>query len=346
MCKRIYTYSRILILLPVLCASLIQPSRPALAGSAEDFPGDWDCYPSYAQYQDFMLNITAEFPGICRLDTMGQSAGGRHLLVLKITKNPDIREPEPAFYYTSTMHGNEASGYVLMLRLIDHLCRNYGKDELVTRLVDHIEIWINPLANPDGAYFEGDTMISDIMRKNLNYVDLNRNFPSWVGGVVDYEPETMAQMQFMESIHLVLSANFHGGAEVLNYPWDTWETYHADDSWYRWACGKYADTAKVRSLPLVYMVDVNSSGFINGYQWYDVIGSRQDYVNYFLNAREVTIEISTVKNPPPGNLPYLWYYNKSSLLQYLENCLFGIQGVVTPGDGEGAEVFPPGGDAG
>jgi carboxypeptidase D len=35
-------------------------------------------------------------------------------------------EYEPEFMYTSTMHGDETVGYVLMLRLIDYLLTNYG----------------------------------------------------------------------------------------------------------------------------------------------------------------------------------------------------------------------------
>ena len=42
-----------------------------------------------------MQYMAGEYPGICRLDTMGKSVGGRNLLVLKITDNPDVREPEP-----------------------------------------------------------------------------------------------------------------------------------------------------------------------------------------------------------------------------------------------------------
>jgi hypothetical protein len=53
-----------------------------------------------------------------------------------------------------------------------------------------------------------------------------------------------------------------------------------------------------------------------------------DYVTYFLHGREVTLEVSNQKYPPSEEMPYFWHYNKVSLLQYIENCLFGIQGTI------------------
>ena len=158
-------------------------------------------------------------------------------------------------------------------------------------------------------------------------MDLNRNFPSPVDGLVDYEPETLAQMHFMQSVHLVLAANIHDGEEVFNYPWDTWSRLHADDNWYIRAGRKYADTVQIRAVPELYMSGFND-GITNGYQWYDIIGGRQDYVNYFLHAREVTLELNRYKHPAADYLPFLWYYNYPALLQYMENSLFGIHGIV------------------
>lgn len=300
----------------------------AAGDSLDVFPGGWDTYPSHFQYLQTMDDLAENYPGICRLDTIGQSVDGRPILAMKITDQPDVREPEPVFYYTSTIHGDETSGFMLLLRLTDYLVRNYGQDELTTRLVDNIEIWINPLANPDGTYGSSDSAVSNPQRWNANGVDLNRNFPGLTGGIVDYEPETLGQMHFMQDIHPLLSANIHDGSEVFNYPWDTWERLHADDAWYIWAGRKYVDTVQARAIPLQYMSDQNN-GITNGYQWYSIDGGRQDYVNYYLHGREVTLELSREKNPSPDFLPYLWYYNYPALLQYMENCLFGIQGRVT-----------------
>jgi hypothetical protein len=62
-----------------------------------------------------------------------------------------------------------------------------------------------------------------------------------------------------------------------------------------------------------------------------VQGSRQDWMNYYNHSREVTLEISLEKGPPPADLPYYWYYNYPSMLRYMEQCLFGIHGQVRDG---------------
>ncbi len=295
------------------------------------FPGDWDSYPGHGDYVNMMLGFHADYPDICRLQTLGKSVDGRDILAIKITRRPDVKEPEPVFYYSSTMHGDETTGYILLLRLADHLLANYGKDSLVTRLVDNVEIWINPLANPDGTYWNGDDKISMPRRFNLNYADLNRNFPG-IDGIehpdgMEYQPENLAQMQFMDSIHPVISANFHGGIEVVDYPWDAFSHNHVDDAWFNWAGHKYADTAQQRAYPVLYMSSFDD-GVVVGWEWYAIKGGRMDYVTYFLHGREVTLEVSNQKFPRPEELPYFWHYNYPSMLQYMENSLFGIQGTV------------------
>jgi len=307
------------------------------------FPGVWDVYPTYQQYISFMKDIARDYPGIARLDTIGVSVDGRQILYMKITDKPDEREPEPAFVYSSTMHGDEVTGYVLLMRLIDHLCQNYGKDSQVTRLVDSLEIWINPLANPDGTYWEGDDNLSMAKRFNSNNADLNRNFPGIKGSEhpdnMDYQLENLAQMDFLRNIYMVLGANIHGGEEVINYPFDSWKFLHADDKWYRGVSREYADQAQERSFPLLYMTGLDN-GITNGWEWYSLEGGRQDWINYFMHSREVTIEISRLKDPPQEDLPSYWYYNYPSLLRYMEQSLYGIQGMIK--DAENGQALKAG----
>ena len=200
---------------------------PSLSGmirmAGETFPDPgWDSYPSFDQYVECMHGYADSFPDICRLDTIGFSIHNREILVLKISDQPGIEEPEPGFFYTSTMHGDELTGYILMIRLADWLLNRYTKDEQVTTLVDNLQIWINPLSNPDGTYFLSNDTIHGATRFNALGVDLNRNFPDPDEGPhpdnYEYQPENIAMMDFMKSHHLVLSANIHTGAEVVNYP--------------------------------------------------------------------------------------------------------------------------------
>ena len=291
---------------------------------------EWDFYPTYEGYIDMMQQFAADYPGLCKVFSVGQSVDGRELLVAKISDNVNLNEPEPQFLYTSSMHGDELTGYVLMLRLIDYLLENYGTDDRITGLVDNIEIWINPLANPDGTYAGGNHTVNGARRYNANWVDINRNFPDPEAGPHpdgnSWQAETIAFMEMAEANHFVSSANFHGGAEVCNYPWDTWAHLTADNDWWMYSCGEYADTAQFYS-PSGYMT-LYPSGITNGYAWYEVKGGRQDYMNYFHQCREFTAEISDIKLLPPAQLPAHWEYNYRSLLNYMEQVTYGIRGTV------------------
>jgi len=147
-------------------------------------------------------------------------------------------------------------------------------------------------------------------------------------------------MDFADAHHFNMAANFHGGAEVVNYPWDTWYTRHADTDWWELVSRQFADTAHVYS-PNGYLTDLDN-GVSNGYDWYSISGGRQDYMNYFHHCREVTLEVSNVKLPPASQLPAFWEYLHRSCLNYMEQVLYGFRGTITDasnGNPIFAEVF-------
>lgn len=310
---------------------------------------DWNYYPTYQAYLQIMQDFATNFPAICNIDTIGLTEEGRLLLVARISDNVGVEENEPEFLYTSSIHGDETTGYVLMLHLIDYLLLNYGIDQRVTDMVNNIDIWINPLANPDGTYAGGNNSVNGATRYNANFVDLNRNYPDPDDGPHPdgnaWQAETVAFMNFAEGRDLVMSANFHGGAEVVNYPWDTWSHVTADDNWWQFVSRQYADTVHANA-PWGYMNYLNN-GITNGYAWYEITGGRQDYMNYFQQCREVTLEISDTKLLPASQLINHWNYNYRSLLNYLEQSTYGVTGVITDtitGEPVYAQVFISGHD--
>ncbi len=308
--------------------------------------GKWDYYPTYNEYIDIMESFADSFPEICLLDTIGYSINNRKILFLKISDNPKKNEAETEFMYTSTMHGDETIGYIMLLRLIEHILHQYNHNPNITYLVDNMEIWINPLANPDGTYFGGDSTVNNAKRYNLNNVDLNRNFPDPEDGLHpdghDWQPENIAMMNFLKEHHFVLSANLHTGGEVINYPWDTWEKRHADDQWFEYISRQYADTVH-KYAPADYLTDLEN-GVTNGFDWYSISGGRQDYITYFLQGREVTMELGHKKSPPAEDLSKYWEYNYRSLINFMQQGLYGIKGFVKDsitGDPLHARIYIP-----
>jgi hypothetical protein len=314
-------------------------------GWVDDPERTWNCYPTYAQYVGLMERFAATHPDLCRLESLGPTSNQvrpHDLWALRISDFPEIEEAEPEVMLTSTMHGNEATGFVLMLRLIHELLEGYGVDPQATALVDELEIWINPNANPDGTYFAGDDTVAGAIRfystpdGEATDIDANRNFPDPdEGDHPDGNPwwaETQAMMAFAETHTTTLSANLHDGSEVVNYPWDTWERRHVDDEHLISISRAYADLAQALS-PADYMTD-QSNGITNGWDWYPVAGGRQDFMTFWHSAREVTIEISRTKTPPAAELGNLWSWNRNALLDFMGRAREGVHGIVTGPDGE------------
>ena len=292
---------------------------------------NWDYYPTYNQYVDMMYAFADSFPNICKVHSIGTLNSGREILIVNISDNVGQKENEPSFLYTSSMHGDELTGYVLMLRFIDDILNNYNTNNRITYLVNEIDIWINPLANPDGAYAGGNSNVWGATRSNANFIDLNRNFPDPQDGPHPdgnpWQEETLIFMGLSDTINFNLSSNLHTGSVVANYPWDTWSQLTADDSWWQHVCNEYADTCQFYGTGN-YFTNYND-GIINGYDWYEVDGGRQDYMNYYKHCREFTLELSNDKTPNPQELPSFWNATHPSFYNYMEQSLYGLRGIIT-----------------
>ena len=296
----------------------------------------WDVYPTYDAYVTMMTNFAATYPSICRIVNIGTTVQGRALLFAVISDSVNFRKPKPRFMYTSSIHGDETTGYVGMLRLIDTLLSSYGTNPKLTNLVKNVEIWINPLANPDGTYHGGNNTVNGATRYNANNVDMNRNFADFHQGPHPdnnaWQPEVIAMMNTFRQYNFSMSVNFHGGAEVMNYPWDCESPHHPDNDWFLNISKRYVDT--VHLVNSSYMVDNLSSdpglpGITNGYAWYYVYGGRQDFMTFANGGREITTELSHTKLLPQAQLPAYYGYNVRSWINHIKECLYGVRGIVT-----------------
>ena len=295
---------------------------------------NWDSYLTYPQYVSMMEGFPdkAIEGRECTLFSLGTLSTSNHRQLLGVRINNGNPEGKPKFLYSSTMHGDEITGMILMLRLIDELCTS--TDSRIVNLVNDLDIYIMPLTNPDGTYKGGNYTVNSAQRYNGNNVDLNRNYKDYYQGAHpdgnSYEDETVWTMAFGDSLLFTMSANYHGGAEVMNYPWDAVYDDHADKDWYEYVCTEYVQIA--RQTYSSYMKDTYQDGVTNGAAWYVITGSRQDYMNAYGQCREVTVECSSTKTPSASLLPSYWNYNHNSMLAFMEQCRNGVHGVVRDAD--------------
>ena len=297
---------------------------------------EWDSYLTYSQY----INMMEGFPNSvtnganCSLVDLGTLSTTNHRRILGIRLYKGNPDGKPKFLYTSTMHGDEVTGMILMLRLINEFCTS--NDTRIQNILNNVDLFIFPCTNPDGTYKGGNNTVTGAQRYNGNNVDLNRHFPDFDDGAHPdgasyYQDEAQWMMDLAQQYLFTMGANYHGGAEVMNYPWDTYQPLHTDDAWWQYVSREYAQLCQ--AVNSSYMITANSngdtpSGITNGYAWYTITGSRQDYMNYYGQCREVTIECSKSKTPSASQLPNFWNYNHNAMLTYIEECLNGIHGFV------------------
>ncbi len=81
---------------------------------------DWDSYLTYDEYEAMMQQFATDHPDRCTYIELGTLASGRKLMGARL--NNGQADGKPHFLYTSTMHGDEVTGMILMLRLIDEFC--------------------------------------------------------------------------------------------------------------------------------------------------------------------------------------------------------------------------------
>ncbi|RKZ21641.1 hypothetical protein DRQ16_03345 [bacterium] len=286
----------------------------------ETKPAKQEGYHDYYKLTEYLDTLQVRYPDLVYVFSMGKSVEGRELWVVKVSDNPEDDEPEPEVRFVGTIHGDEPVGTELILMFIDSLLSWYSKKPEIKELVDEREIFFIPLFNPDGNLV--------LSRYNANGVDLNRNFPVPDGspggdGTYELEPETESLINFSAERHFVLSCTFHGGALVVNYPWD----YSPDSTPDQELVYKIA-LAYARENPLMYHSTEFDSGVTHGYSWYPVYGSLQDWSYHETGCIDYTVEISEIKYPPYDSIPAIFRENKGGMIEIIKKAGWGVHGSV------------------
>lgn len=270
-------------------------------------------YPSPEEIEQELKSITDHYPEISKMFSIGQTSKKRNLWVIKLSKNVDIDDTRPEFKFIANMHGDEIVGREMMVRLIKDLLTGYGKDPQITNLLDRVQIYIMPSMNPDGA--------AAATRGNGKSIDLNRDFPDFstadnTESMKDRQLETQAVMKWQQSRNFILSANFHGGSQVVNFPWDTIPDAFEKEGYVKQLSLEYASLA-----PYIAASTTFKNGITNGYAWYEVDGGMQDWSIHWRKDLQITIEVSDTKWPAYSMVDYYYKQNKPAMLRFIERAL-------------------------
>lgn len=312
-------------------------------------------YHNYEDMTGLLQNVSARFPNLVRLYSIGTSVQGRQLWVVLVSGNNDRGDTllKPHVKLVANMHGNESIGRELLLQLLVYLVNSYGRNPETDRILNNTYLHLMPSMNPDGFEMarQGDCS-RGYGRENANGYDLNRNFPDFFVAQRykpdEEQPETRAVRVWIDRIPFVLSANLHGGALVASYPFDNRNMMYGssrvlsqrsttpDDDVFKHLAEVYSFNHKTMHLGEACPEDQKGfpNGTTNGAEWYVLEGGMQDYNYYWTGCMEVTLEVSCCKYPSQELLPQFWLQNKKALLAYIAEANKGVRGLVTNERGE------------
>ena len=173
-----------------LSAAGVDVERKATTAAAEG-DGVFRPYSGDGGIAEELEQMAADHPGLTELVTLGKSVQGKDILALRVTQRAHTTRDgaRPASLFFAGQHAREWISPEMVRRLAHHLVDGYGDDPAITELLRITEVWLVPVANPDGYDFSftpGNRLWRKNMRDNdrdgritaADGVDLNRNMPT------------------------------------------------------------------------------------------------------------------------------------------------------------------------
>lgn len=211
-----------------------------------------EIYTTYEEAEQILTDLQADYPTICKLDTMGFSTRDNiPMLRFKISDNVSIDEDEPAVFYCGGVHADEVLGIEVVMSFARDICNLYGSgDPDAINFINSLEIFCVPFINPEGHIVveDGDTEwrknkcdnddngifdFHDGVDNNRNY-DFGWNIDTGIGantpeslmykGEAPFtQTENIAMAEFAWKYRPLMALDYHsptyGRPNVAYYPW-------------------------------------------------------------------------------------------------------------------------------
>ncbi|MGN6105893.1 MAG: M14 family metallopeptidase [Kofleriaceae bacterium] len=258
---------------------------------------DW-----FGEFRDYgaigaRLRELAELaPERAQLHAIGHSIEGRPLWALRIGGAASDATP---VLIDGTQHAREWIAAMVTTCVADRLVRDYDRDPAIRAFVDRTELWVVPVANPDG--YQHSWSSDRYWRKNrrgTHGVDLNRNFGvAWGGagssrressetyrGTTAFsEPETAALRDLALRERFALHVDFHAYGQLVLYPW-SYTTTPAGDRHRFAAIGDRIASAMAAAHGTRYTLQA-------GAELYPAAGTMTDWMYGEAGALSFTLEL-------------------------------------------------------
>lgn len=292
---------------------------------------------SYDEMEMLLQLFSAVHPSITYLYSAGRSVQGRNLYVMEISTNSGVNQKgKPEVMLMGNIHGNEVIGREILLNLIEYMCRNYGKDPSVTRLVNSTRIHIMPSMNLDGyelalkaqnEHFKVSGDLSIIGLGNSHRVDLKTNFPDRPKPRNVIQPETEAVMNWIKSHFFVLSASIWGGFRGVVYPHSI---DSIDENVFKSVAHAYYTQSQALQEPQDCDVPRTRETRASKHRRPSATGT--DMLTWAYSDTDtlaVNIGLSCDLLPPVESLSEYWEQNHRAILQFIQQVHLFVRGTVT-----------------
>ncbi len=211
--------------------------RPLIVGADRVSSAPDSRYQNPEKIESALKQFAAQYPNLAQVKSIGKSLLGRDIWSIRLSQNVKKDDPsKPHVFFNSMHHAREVMTSEIGLDIVETLLDQYGKDPSITHWLDSYVIDVVPMFNVDGnnLVWSQDSM----WRKNARGgygVDINRNYPyawnscrgssssryaqDYHGESAGSEPETQVMMNFVRSIHPVMSISYHSYSEIVIYPY-------------------------------------------------------------------------------------------------------------------------------
>ncbi|MGH8878897.1 MAG: M14 family zinc carboxypeptidase [Stackebrandtia sp.] len=340
----------------------VYKSVPEATQAADTYYGG---YHTVAAHEEHLDSVAAEHADLAKVYDIGdswlktQGEGGHDLKAICLTKiadsdcelSPDSAKPR--FSIMAQIHSREIATGEVAWKWIDSLVDGYGSDDEITKLMDSTEMWVVPIANPDGVDVVasgGDEPL--LHRKNVNDsdgdcgadmgIDLNRNSSfewgdsgtdpcdeTYQGASAGSEPEVQALEGWFRDIHPDqrgdgaddpaaadahdVMITLHSYGNYIIVPWGYTEDQSPNDEQLRALGAKMAESNG-------YFVGTNGDTV-----GYSTSGTTDDFTYGTLGVASFTFEMGGDTGDCGGFLPVyecidstLWKENEGALMTAAE----------------------------
>ncbi|XP_003407096.2 carboxypeptidase A5 [Loxodonta africana] len=198
----------------------------------------YSSYHTLEEIYNWIDSFVTEHSDIVSKIQIGQSFENRSILVLKFSTGGSQR---PAIWIDTGIHSREWITHATGIWIAKKIVTKYGKDPVLTNILNAMDIFMEIVTNPDGFAFTHS--MNRLWRKNKSTrpgifcigVDLNRNWKTGFGGngsnknpcsetyhgpFPQSEPEVAAIVKFITA-HGKIKAliSIHSYSQMLMYPY-------------------------------------------------------------------------------------------------------------------------------